>query len=270
MEVTALYNEKTIFAKWAADMYDSDIGETETDDVDFLLSLMDEKPRNILEVCCGSGRMLVPLAKAGHKVSGFDADEFMLAKIPDKAKGLENIGWHKADAVSSDWGDGFGLVVLGANILYSITSDMDYAKAQELFIKKAAAALVPGGYVFIDYRPGGHFVTQNELSTSKSGDSLTIWEGTDSDGNYGRMVLTDLCYDAATGYDSFTRRFELTLKSGETITQDIPSKKHFALLGQLHEWLEKAGFAIEQEYDGYTKNPISNETERAVIYARKL
>lgn len=81
-----MFNEKPSISKWVADMYDLKV--TETNDVDFLLSVIGPTPKRILEVCCGSGRILVSLAKAGHTVTGFDADEFMLAKIAAKAEGL--------------------------------------------------------------------------------------------------------------------------------------------------------------------------------------
>jgi SAM-dependent methyltransferase len=153
-----LFNEKPIISKWVADIYDQKV--TETDDVEFLLSLIGKQPKKILEVCCGSGRILVPLAHAGHTVVGIDADTFMLDKIPAKANGLKNIEWYKADAVHDDWGSGFDVVVLAGNIMYNITSDMEYKKAQELFIQKAASALVTGGYIYIAYSPGGHNITK--------------------------------------------------------------------------------------------------------------
>jgi len=36
------------------------------DHIEFLLSVVGPTPKRILEVCCGSGRILVPLANAGH------------------------------------------------------------------------------------------------------------------------------------------------------------------------------------------------------------
>ena len=63
MEEIILFNEKPIISKWVADMYDQKV--TETNDVEFLLSVVGQTPKRILEVCCGSGRILVPLAKAG-------------------------------------------------------------------------------------------------------------------------------------------------------------------------------------------------------------
>lgn len=266
-----MFNEKAIISKWSADMYDQK--ETETNDVEFLLSIIGTAPKRILEVCCGSGRILVPLAKAGHTVSGFDADEFMLSKIPAKIESLENIDWRSADAVYDEWGTGYDIVVLAGNILYNITSDMDYAKAQELFIQKAAAALTPGGYIYIAYNPGGYRLADlnfiPESSGNKNKKERVIWEGTDNDGNFGRMILLGGSYDAETRLDSFTRRFELTMKNGETITQDIPCQKHFASLVQLHGWLSEAGFVIEQEYSGYDRSPVSKESTGVIIYARK-
>ena len=261
-----MFNEKPIISKWVADMYEQEV--TETDDVDFLLSLIGQAPKRILEVCCGSGRILVPLAEAGHMASGLDADGFMLAKIPEKAEGLETIEWRQADAVSGDWGTGFDVVVLAGNILYNIVSDMEYEKAQELFIRKAASALVHGGHVYIEYQPGGHRLTQEDKSHKDSGD-WTVWEGTDNEGNHGKMKLLAGEYDSNTRLDTFTRRFELTLKSGETIQEDIPCVKHFATLNQIHNWLSDAGFSIEQEYGDYNRNPIVENTKRVIIFARK-
>jgi hypothetical protein len=83
------------------------------------------------------------------------------------------------------------------------------------------------------------------------------------------MILLAGSYDAATRLDTFTRRFELTLKNGETVTQDILCQKHFASLEQLHGWLSDAGFVIEQEYGNTKKEPIGDESRGVIIYAKK-
>ena len=261
-----MFNEKPIISKWVADIYDQK--ETETDDVDFLLSVIGDQPQKILEVCCGSGRILVPLAKVGHTVVGIDADTFMLDKIQAKAVGLDNIEWHKADAVHDDWGSGFDVVVLAGNILYNIVSDMDYAKAQELFIKKAASALVPGGYVFISYSPGGKNLIKREPSHENNNERV-VWEGTDNDGNFGKMISLGSSYDSETQLDKFVRRFELTLASGEQIRQDIDCVKHAVMLDQLRDWLYDAGFIIGLQCEDYEKNPINDNSCEVKIYARK-
>ena len=260
-----MLNVNTIISKWVADIYDQK--ETATDDVDFILSVIGKQPKRILEVSCGSGRILVPLAKAGHNVSGLDIDQCMLDKIPAKAKDLENIEWHKADAVHDECGFGFDVVLLAGNILYNIISDMDYKKAQELLIQKAASALVPGGHVYIAYGPGGYNLTQ-PVQSHEYNDSYVVWEGTDDDGNYGTMTLLGGSYDAETNLSRFIRRFELTLANGEKIRQDIDSVKHFATLEQIHSWLSDAGFIIELECENFDKAPINADSCEVIIYAR--
>ena len=62
--------------RYIGEIYDST--ETQTDDVELLLSLIGEKPKRILEPFCGSGRILLPLVEAGHEVHGIDRSEHML------------------------------------------------------------------------------------------------------------------------------------------------------------------------------------------------
>lgn len=94
-----MYNEKDIIAQWNADMYD--LNETCTDDVELALTLMGAAPKKVLEIACGSGRFLVPVAKAGHDVTGLDFDEYMLKRIAHKITN-EKVKWHKADVVYDD------------------------------------------------------------------------------------------------------------------------------------------------------------------------
>ena len=46
-EEIALFNEKPIISKWVADIYDQKV--TETEDVEFLLSVIGKEPKRILE-----------------------------------------------------------------------------------------------------------------------------------------------------------------------------------------------------------------------------
>ena len=239
-----MYNEKDIIAQWNADMYD--LNETYTDDVEFALTLMGASPKKILEIACGSGRLLVPVAKAGHDVTGLDFDEYMLDKIPAKISGAQKIQWRKADVINEEWGTGFDVVLLAANFLFNIVSDMDYEHAQELMIKKASDAVVSGGHVLIDYSHTFH-----PEQWFQNPEPNVIWQGTDSEGNFGKMVLLNSTYDTNTGIAQSIRRFEMTLADGNHFVQEFPVKKHFASLNQVHTWLEHAGFVIENEWGDY-------------------
>ncbi|MEG0766794.1 MAG: GNAT family N-acetyltransferase, partial [Clostridia bacterium] len=59
---------ESIRRHWYAYAYDQ--LENQTDDVTCMLKLLGNAPKQLLEVCCGGGRFLVPLAKTGHTVTG--------------------------------------------------------------------------------------------------------------------------------------------------------------------------------------------------------
>ena len=255
-----MLNEEKIIADWSADMYEID--ETGTEDVEFMLSCLGMTPKRILEIACGSGRILVPLAKARHTVVGLDMDEAMLRKIPAKAQGLNNITWRTADAITDDWGCGYDVVVIAGNFLMNIVSDEGPERAQRMLLEKAKQALKTGGMLYIDYNHTFH----PEQWYVHPGERV-IWEGTDSHGTTGRMLLCDSTYDAETGLIRATRRYELKTATGEKIRKEQPSVKHFVRLEQIHTWLAEEGFRIEKEYGDYAGNPVGEATGRAIIRA---
>ena len=125
-----MYREDEIISMCSADMYDLD--ETDLTDVNFAMSIIGLFSKRILEIACGSGRYLAPLAKSGHNVVGLDFDEFMLNKIDAKLEDKANVTWRKSDIIKEEWEIGFDVVLLAANILFNIVSDMEYEKAQKL------------------------------------------------------------------------------------------------------------------------------------------
>lgn len=256
-------NKNKIINSWFADLYDQ--LETQTDDVEFLLSIIGKKPKNILEVCCGSGRILVPLARVGHYVTGFDISEDMMSKIPDKANGLSNLQFYKADAVNSVWGSDFDIIVLAGNILINIESDMDYKKAQQLFIKKAANSLKIGGYIYLDF----NLLAKPEQFFGQKQERI-IFEGIDSNGVYGKYIVFGGTFDTATQICRGRNRTELVTREGEEIIVEKEAIKHIPTLYDVHEWLANAGFSVELEYGDYSGNPVGENTYRAIIYAKKI
>jgi SAM-dependent methyltransferase len=271
MEENILLNENEVIEELSAELYDQH--ETETVDVEFILSAIGKQPKKVLEVGCGSGRILVPLAKAGHYVTGFDVDEPMMGRISLKTTELENIKWHKADALYDDWGIGFDIVILAGNILFNIESDVEYKKAQELLIKKAAGALVTGGNVYIGYSPfapNGRTLLKAGQSCDDDGSIVWSWEGTDDAGNYEKNSITMGSFDEETGILSFKRIIEQKHVDGKEFKEVTESIKHYATLEQIHGWLANAGFTVVFEYEDYDKNPISDKSQSAIIYAKKL
>lgn len=250
---------------WYAYIYEQQV--IQANEVEFILDTVGSAPKRILEVACGGGRILAPLAKAGHLVTGFDADKAMLERCKMKIKPFSNASCHYADAITEDWDNDFDVIVLAGNILLNIVSDIDYKKAQALFIKKASEALKIGGHLYLDFdcydRPA-------ESSDYKK--EWVCFEGTDDRGTYGKYIVVSGDYTADTRIDRSSRRYEITPVCGKTEIFETQSVKHFPTLLQVRTWLSELGFVNEHEYGGYERQAVNEAIigNRAIIWARKI
>ena len=264
-----------IVKHWYASSYEQ--FESQTNDVEFLMKVLCEQtdgmPQNILEVACGGGRISVPLAQAGHNVTGFDADEFMLLRCYRRMKDIPNITCYQADAIHADWGTGFDVVVLAGNILINIGTDMDYAEAQQTFIRKAAAAIRSNGYLILDYDQHSNASAVrffNRLGESgRLGDDS---EYVDELGTSGKIKIYGNVYDPVTRICTWASHSDLLTNNGERIIASTMGYKHIPTLNQVYGWLADAGFYVEKTYRNYTDEPLfENEADyvRATIWAKK-
>lgn len=259
-------NKEFYLRHWYADIYEQQV--IQQNEIDFILKTVGNVPKKILEVACGGGRISEPLARAGHKVIGFDFDEFMLEKAIIKSKGLHNISYFKADAVYNDWGRDFDIVILAGNILLNIESDMDYRQSQQLFIEKAANSVKQGGHMYLDF--DCFFRPDKKASNKKQ--EWVCFEGTDNLNTYGKYIVINGDYDSQTCISTGFRRYEITPENSNSYSVERIVTKHFPNLNTVKSWLEQSGWEIEYLYGGYDRQPIDETVigNRAIIWAKKL
>lgn len=253
-----------IYGGWYAEYYDSI--ETQTYDVELFSELLSyKKNQKVLEICCGTGRILLPLAKDGHEMHGIDLGGHMLARLMQKSDGIQNIHIHKADILNSDWGTGYDTVLLAGNIIINIEGSSDYKGDQIRMIQKAYDALKPGGYLLLDgdgrYHPEEVF---------KNSDEAVIREMPEnSQGIKGKITYLWSRYDSDIQIWRGKNRVELTTKDGEVYSKETERLKHIPTIEQIESWVETSGFEIESMWGDHYKNPITEKTGRVVIWAKK-
>lgn len=177
-----------------AELYD--LSEIYTDDIELIRGLIGHSgPLNILECFSGTGRILVPLAQDGHRITGMEIARAMnaraFAKIAELGDDvLDRVTLKVQDVLDGQWGSGYDLVILGANALYELLS----AEMQERCIQFAREALLPGGRLFVDNNDykggwdGGPF-----------GEERIVFEGRGRDGTLGRWTVQGLRFDEGRG-----------------------------------------------------------------------
>ena len=259
-----------------------------TEDVPFLLSTIGSEHKNILEVCCGSGRVLIPLAKAGHKMTGFDAHYGMLARLRKKSKGLANVKYYYADALRHEWEKGFDVVLVAFNVIQNIefmdSNDPEqelanYKVAQELFIIKAAKSLVQGGHLYFEFelfdnQAGEWFNTEPDPEWFIDPEKIDMSNAdTDDYGIRSKSISGGCIYDCETRFmREKYRNITIYPPHGEKHISESTSFKCNLSLDDARKMLTDNGFEIEKEYGGYNGEPIKeNEyNEAAVFWARKI
>lgn len=105
----------------------------------------------VLELCCGTGRVAVPLAADGHEVVGVELSEGQLARcranVARRPEAGQNLRLVAGDVGAIDLGRrDFGLVILAFNSLVCMPDYMLQRRA----LATAARHLRPDGYLAID------------------------------------------------------------------------------------------------------------------------
>ncbi len=147
------------------------------------LRLLGERPRRVLDLGCGRGRMLLPLARAGHAVTGMDNNERALDHLRE-ALGREKLA---ATLISgdmtdeADWPAGpFDAVLCLGNTFMTL---VDVAVAVRV-MQCASRSLAADGALFIDDLPHDFWPQLTEgnwqSGVSEDGSMQMIWEEGDS------------------------------------------------------------------------------------------
>ncbi len=232
------------------------------DDLSLYRNLAEIVGDPILELGCGSGRILRPLARAGWRVTGIDQSPEMLeaATVAIAADGLSgNVRLVRSDLIdaASAPGGPFGLVILGLNGLMHLSTQ----EAQRDCLVAARRALDPRGQLVIDViNPTPDLLHGFERGVVHEG----RWELDDGGvvDKFGsrhvsptsQQIETHLWYDTVNRAGAVRRIVsEFTLR--------YMHQPELALM------LELAGFVECQYYGGYDLDPFEDTSERLIVTA---
>ena len=106
-------------------IYDANIYDamnTNLDDLYFYKRWLPEnRDTRILELCCGTGRLTLPIAKEGYDITGVDYTPSMLAQAKDKAAGAGlEISFIEADIRTLDLREKYDLIFIPFNSIHHL------------------------------------------------------------------------------------------------------------------------------------------------------
>lgn len=232
------------------------------DDIDLLLSFADIVGDPILEMGCGSGRILLALAEAGFDVTGIDHSETMLQRAGESIDGRDltgSIQLMHASMLEADAAPGgpFGLVIFSLNALMHLPT----AASQRLALESALRALDPKGQLILDLmNPTPDHLTSLGAAPILEG-SWELADGSVVDKwahrhihPVSQTIDTLLWYDQI-GTDGTVRR----------IRTSFPLR--YVHCSELELMLELAGFKEVRTYGSYEMDPLDDDSERLFVTA---
>ena len=115
-------------------IYDANVYDGMNTDLTVLKFYMKWLPKNkdarILELCCGTGRLTLPIAKDGYNICGVDNTSSMLeqAKVKASGAGLE-VEFIEADIRTLDLAEKYDLIFIPFNSIHHLYLNRDLFQA---------------------------------------------------------------------------------------------------------------------------------------------
>lgn len=247
-----------------AELYDLEHGGFR-DDIDLLLSFADIVGDPILEMGCGSGRIMIPLAEAGYDVTGIDQSLAMLERAR-KASGAQpfegSVQLMKGSMLDADAAPGgpFGLVIFSLNALMHLP----VAGEQRAALESAFRALDPKGQLIIDLMNP----TPDHLTSLGSAPILEgSWELPDGSTvdkwAHRRLHPTTQVIDTLLWYDRVS-------PDGTVHRTRSRFRLRYIHPAELELMLELAGFTEIRMYGSYEMDPLDDNSDRLFVTAEVI
>jgi SAM-dependent methyltransferase len=219
----------------------------------FYLELARELGGPVLEIGCGTGRMTIPLAKAGLDMTGLDIVPEMLARAKEKAGDLP-ITWVEADARSYSLGKKFRFIFECGSVFMHQLTNAD----QQAFLERVREHLAPGGMfvvsLFFPHRENLENVPEEKEWFSYS----------DALGQMVRVSGSEV-YDELAQVKNETAIRRITLLNGEEQVLAAPLCLRYTFPQEMEALLDHAGFRIIERYGGADRSPLTAES-RFLVY----
>ena len=221
-----------------------------------------------LEVACGNGRVAVPLAREGIRVTGIDTSQPMLAIAREKSAGLDNVRWLDGDMRDFNLGEQFGLVYIAIGTFQLMLTVED----QLACLRCVRNHLAPEGrFAFEVENP--NLVAMAEWLTSKKGQFFRNPRRDHDDPDTGLRVSSWGSADYHPSEQRYeTNGFTEELDPGGTVVRRQYGKP--MILRYFHRYevehlLARAGFAVEALYGDLRKSPLRGTSPDLIFVAKR-
>ena len=223
-------------------------------------------PEALLELGCGSGRVLVPLLRDGHRVVGVDLSRTMLRRLSERLGRLRPSVRSRATLLQGDFrelplGRRFPLVLLPFNAFLHLYTRDDV----ERFFASLRRVLAPGGrFAFDVLNPDLEWLVRDPHKRW----SRTRFKDPSTGETY--VYSTNHLYDSATQINWIRLYYDPVVTPGEP----APPSRVVRLAHRMYYpeelllLLGHYGLTVEERWGGFAGEPFDDAAEEQVLVCR--
>ncbi len=230
-------------------------------DLDFWLGLAEATDGPVLELGCGTGRVLLPLAHAGHAVTGVDNAPAMLERLQAR---LRAAALDPAPRVlHADLGDfatteRFGLAIAPFNTFMHLLTVEDQIRV----LTHVRGALKPGALLALDVVNAGaaYASVEGGLHLERS---FTFGDRT-------VQQFSTLTIDRAAQRAEILYFYDSIGAGGGLQRLTVPITLRYVFPGEMRLLLERCGFVLKNLYGDYDHSPFDDDAPRMLVVAEAV
>ena len=219
---------------------------------DFFVSVVGQTPAaRVLDLGCGTGRLTLALASAGHLVTGVDPARASLDAARAKP-GAERVTWVEGTARSLPTAD-FDVATMTAHVAQFLVADEEWRAT----LRDLCRCVVPGGRLIFDSRDPSareweRWNPRDSRETVGLADGSTVETWVDVTSVEDSTVTFDQHYVFADG-KPYVSTAAMRFRGAE----------------ELEGAVTRAGFVVEHIYGGWNREPVGSGDGELLVVARR-
>ena len=252
---------------FVAELYDFDPIYAERPDVDFYVEFARSAGGKVLELGCGTGRILIPAAAAGCEIVGLDISEYMLAKCREKLRKQpeevqERVRLIQGNMTSFDLEEVFRLITVPFRPFQHLMS----VDQQLACLRCAYRHLAAGGKFILD-------LFQTDVRRTYDPAYMEEKEGFPEvelpDGRKYRQTNRTVAFHPADQYNDVEIIHYVTYPEGRTerLVQAFPFRYFFRY--EVEHLLARCGFTVAELFGNCDKSPLADVSPEMIFVAEK-
>jgi SAM-dependent methyltransferase len=258
------YNDLPFVAQFYDPVYDS----LERRDVQFYVDCAVKSGGPVLELGCGTGRVLIPTAQAGCKITGLDVSLYMLDRCREKLAAQpqdvrSRVRLVQADMTAFDTGEKYALITIPFRPFQHLIT----VPEQKACLTCVQKHLAPGGRLVFDvyypYLPA--LVDPKYLMEMQVDPEITL-----DDGRILRRTSRIAAFHRAEQYNDVELIHYVKYPDGRQERLLHAFKMRYFYRFEMEHLLALAGFEVVEFFGNFDRSPFTAESPEMIFVAGKV